>query len=73
MGEQFFLGGDNTVMWGPMAWTIIYGILFATFLTLIVVPVMYWLAYNGKTSLISWAKRKPRSNIAPDNHELYTN
>ncbi|NNL90668.1 MAG: efflux RND transporter permease subunit, partial [Saprospiraceae bacterium] len=45
---QFFLGGDNTAMWGPMAWTIIYGIIFATFLTLIVVPAMYWLAYKAK-------------------------
>lgn len=45
---QFFLGGDNTAMWGPMAWTIIYGILFATFLTLIVVPAMYWIAYRLK-------------------------
>ena len=44
---QFFIGGDNTAMWGPMAWTIIYGISFATFLTLIVVPTMYWLAYRA--------------------------
>jgi len=61
---QFFLGGDNTAMWGPMAWTIIYGIIFATFLTLIVVPVMYWLAYRVKRSFINWGKRKPSSNIA---------
>ena len=45
---KFFLGGDNTAMWGPMSWTIIYGIIFATFLTLIVVPAMYWLAYRSK-------------------------
>ena len=48
---QFFIGGDNTAMWGPMAWTIIYGIIFATFLTLIVVPAMYWLAYRIKARL----------------------
>ena len=48
---KFFLGGDNTAMWGPMSWTIIYGIIFATFLTLIVVPVMYWLAYRSKNRL----------------------
>ncbi len=64
LDPQFFLGGDNTAMWGPMAWTIIYGILFATFLTLIVVPVMYWLAYRGKTSLVNSIKRKPKVNIA---------
>jgi len=46
---QYFLGGDNVAFWGPMAWTVIYGLVFATFLTLVVVPVMYWLAYKGKT------------------------
>ncbi len=43
---NFFLGGDSTAMWGPMAWTVIYGLVFATFLTLVVVPVMFWLAYR---------------------------
>ncbi len=46
LDPQFFLGGDNTAIWGPMAWTIIYGLIFATFLTLIVVPAMYWMAYR---------------------------
>lgn len=46
---QYFSGGDNTAMWGPMAWTIIFGLTFATFLTLIVVPVMYWLAFRLKS------------------------
>jgi multidrug efflux pump len=44
---NIFIGGDNTAMWGPMAWTIIYGLTFATFLTLIVVPAMYWLAFRA--------------------------
>ena len=33
-----------------MSWTIIYGLTFATFLTLVVVPVMYWLAYRMKAT-----------------------
>ena len=53
LDPKFFIGGDNTAMWGPMAWTIIYGILFATFLTLIVVPVMYWLAYRIKRRIMT--------------------
>jgi multidrug efflux pump subunit AcrB len=48
LDPHLFIGGDNTAMWGPMAWTIIYGLVFATFLTLIVVPAMYWLAYRLK-------------------------
>lgn len=58
LDPQFFLGGDNTAMWGPMAWTIIYGIIFATFLTLIVVPVMYWLAFRIKRRFMSIGKPK---------------
>jgi multidrug efflux pump len=38
---DFYLGGDNVAFWGPMSWTIIFGLTFATFLTLIIVPVMY--------------------------------
>lgn len=38
---DFFLGGDNVAFWGPMSWTIIFGLTFATFLTLVIVPVMY--------------------------------
>ncbi len=50
LDPQYFAGGDNTAMWGPMAWTIIYGLSFATFLTLVVVPVMYWIAYRMKAN-----------------------
>jgi multidrug efflux pump subunit AcrB len=41
---KFYIGGDNADFWGPMAWTVIFGLTFATFLTLVVVPVMYLLA-----------------------------
>jgi multidrug efflux pump subunit AcrB len=38
---QIYMGGDNVIFWGPMSWTIIFGLSFATFLTLVIVPVMY--------------------------------
>lgn len=38
---EFYVGGDNAAFWGPMAWTVIFGLIFATFLTLVIVPVMY--------------------------------
>ncbi|HLT09048.1 MAG TPA: efflux RND transporter permease subunit [Cyclobacteriaceae bacterium] len=41
---EFYMGGDNADFWGPMAWTVIFGLTFATFLTLVIVPVMYLLA-----------------------------
>ncbi|TVQ77015.1 MAG: efflux RND transporter permease subunit [Flavobacteriales bacterium] len=40
---QIYFGGDNAAFWGPMAWTVIYGLTFATFLTLVMVPVMLYL------------------------------
>lgn len=51
LDPQIFIGGDNTAIWGPMAWTVIYGLTFATFLTLVVVPVMYWMVFNLRYKL----------------------
>ncbi|MDD3721316.1 MAG: efflux RND transporter permease subunit, partial [Lutibacter sp.] len=48
---QFYIGGENVAFWGPMSWTIIFGLTFATFLTLIIVPVMYSLLNNFKLKL----------------------
>lgn len=61
---RYFLGGDNTALWGPMAWTIIYGMVFATFLTLIVVPVMIWLRYSYASRIKSWWRN--RGNRRPE-------
>jgi len=41
---NIYMGGDNAAFWGPMAWTVIFGLTFATFLTLVIVPVMYLLS-----------------------------
>ncbi len=51
LDPQIFIGGDNAIFWGAMSWTIVYGLIFATFLTLVVVPVMYWLAYKATKSV----------------------
>jgi len=44
LDPKFYIGGDNTVFYGPMAWAVIFGLVFATFLTLVVVPVLFYLA-----------------------------
>ncbi|NQY67162.1 MAG: efflux RND transporter permease subunit [Flavobacteriales bacterium] len=46
------IGGDNVVFWGPMSWTVIFGLTFATFLTLVIIPVMFLIKERWKTSLI---------------------
>lgn len=43
-----YIGGDNVIFWGPLAWTVIFGLVFATFLTLVVVPVMFYLVNRAK-------------------------
>ena len=48
---QFYIGGENVVFWGPMSWTIIFGLTFATFLTLVIVPIMYSMLNNLKFRL----------------------
>jgi multidrug efflux pump len=41
-------GGDNVAFWGPLAWTMIFGLGFATVITLILVPCMYIIRVNMK-------------------------
>lgn len=48
---HIYFGGDNVAFWGPLSWTMIFGLIFATFLTLILVPVMYLLVANLKQKL----------------------
>ncbi|MGB6339609.1 MAG: efflux RND transporter permease subunit [Candidatus Aminicenantaceae bacterium] len=51
LDPQIYLGGDSAAFWNPLAWTIIFGLAFATILTLIVVPAMYKIIY---------VRRKPK-------------
>ena len=43
---HIFFGGDNVMFFGPLSWTIIFGLSFATFLTLVMIPVMYLVVYS---------------------------
>jgi multidrug efflux pump subunit AcrB len=45
---NIYFGGDNVVFWGPLAWTVIYGLMVATFLTLIIVPILFYIATRIK-------------------------
>ena len=58
---HIYFGGDNVIFWGPLAWTVIYGLIVATFLTLIIVPILFFLVTKFKM----WLKRKvaPRTVI----------
>jgi len=45
---NIYMGGDNVVFWGPLAKTVIYGLFIATFLTLVVVPILFFLVTKFK-------------------------
>ena len=50
---NIYMGGDNVIFWGPLAWTVIYGLFIATFLTLIIVPILFYLVNKFKI----WLRR----------------
>lgn len=56
---KIYFGGDNVIFWGPLAWTVIYGLFIATFLTLIVVPALFYLSIQLKMWLYSKFKKAP--------------
>jgi len=51
---DFYFGGDNVKFWGPMSWTVIFGLTFATFLTLIAVPAMYLISDKINRRIRKW-------------------
>ena len=60
---NIFIGGDNTMFFGPMSWTIIFGLTFATFLTLVITPSMYLVFYKFKLWLFRITGTKMRTDI----------
>jgi multidrug efflux pump subunit AcrB len=56
---KIYIGGDNVIFWGPLAWTVIFGLIVATFLTLIIVPVLFNIVYRIKIKLKGGAKKSP--------------
>lgn len=59
---NIYVGGDNVIFWGPLAWTVIYGLIIATFLTLIVVPALFFLITKFKM----WLRRQSSSEPIPE-------
>ena len=58
---KIYIGGDNVIFWGPLAWTVIFGLIVATFLTLIIVPVLFTIVYRIKY----WIFARPAKNSEP--------
>ncbi|MCA6405096.1 MAG: efflux RND transporter permease subunit, partial [Cytophagales bacterium] len=62
---HIYFGGDNVAFWGPLSWTMIFGLIFGTFLTLFLVPVMYLLVAKLKMKLFKKNMVEVLSETAP--------
>lgn len=62
LNPHIYFGGDNVAFWGPLSWTMIFGLLFGTFLTLVLVPVLYLLVAKIKERI---ARYRSSSVINP--------
>ena len=60
LNPHLFIGGDNVIFWGPLAWTIIFGLTYATVLTLVMVPVMFYLVKRTKY----WLRDRKQKRLA---------
>lgn len=54
---HIYFGGDSVAFWGPLSWTMIFGLSFATFLTLILVPCMYLISDSNSKKIKNWFKK----------------
>ncbi|WP_203294607.1 efflux RND transporter permease subunit [Luteirhabdus pelagi] len=62
-----YIGGDNVIFWGPLAWTVIFGLIFATFLTLVVVPVMFYLVNRAKVKFANKKEKRKQKKLEQKN------
>ena len=71
---HFYLGGESVVFWGPLAWTIIFGLSFATFLTLVLVPAMFYFLYVTRIKMrrmyYRWNYNKDNFNYSAEKERL---
>ena len=71
LDPHIHMGGDNVVFWGPLSWAVIYGLIFATFLTLIMVPVMLLIVMKIKHRR-QWKRELKQQETALANGRLAT-
>jgi multidrug efflux pump subunit AcrB len=63
---NIYFGGDNAAFWGPMSWTVIFGLTFSTFLTLVIVPVMYRMTVIAQKKIDVWLGNRKPSVVVPE-------
>jgi multidrug efflux pump len=61
LNPNIYFGGENVMFFGPLSWTIIFGLSIATFLTLVMIPVMYLFIY--RRSLVRARRKLQRARL----------
>lgn len=64
---NIYMGGDNVIFWGPLAWTVIFGLTFATFLTLVIVPILLFMVHRLKLRIKNRKIEKKEVKTAVEN------
>jgi multidrug efflux pump len=72
LNPHIFFGGDNVAFWGPLSWTMIFGLLFGTVLTLILVPVLYLLVAKLKERIARFRSANAVRGVEPGTGALET-
>lgn len=57
---QLSFGSDSTAFWGPMSWTVIFGLTVSTFLTLIIAPVMFRISTQVEHRLYRFSEKRQK-------------
>jgi len=57
---QISIGGESVAFWGPMSWTVVFGLTFATVLTLLISPVMYMITIRINYTIRKWTGNLPK-------------
>jgi multidrug efflux pump len=74
LNPHIYFGGDNVIFWGPLSWTMIFGLIFGTFLTLILVPVLYLLMAQLKERIYGTrAKKAAARTVHHEEREVVLN
>jgi multidrug efflux pump len=73
LNPHIYFGGDNVVFWGPLSWTMIFGLIFGTFLTLLLVPVLYLLMARLKESIFGKRPKQAVRTVQQEEREVVLN
>jgi multidrug efflux pump len=71
LDPQIFFGGDSASFWGPLSWTIIWGLGFATVITLVFVPVLYYVTHRTNQRILRWLNISPKEELPSEGETEY--